>query len=102
MIRADTSKDYDLLREMQNKSLFYDKCTRERGKLLDELDEKDKIIKKLKLENEKLNYIINKTKEYIKKYELISGYYDSCYDDEYDTYSNNNVKEELLGILSEK
>lgn len=46
-----------------------------------------------------LQAIRDKAIEYIKRYEQINGYYDSCYDGEYDTYSNDNVKEELLDIL---
>ena len=52
-----------------------------------------------KLEIERLNNRIYKAIEYIKRYEQINGYYDSCYDGEYDTYSYDNVKEELLDIL---
>lgn len=46
-----------------------------------------------------LQFRIDKAIEYIERYEQINGYYDSCYDGEYDTYSYDNVKEELLDIL---
>ena len=46
-----------------------------------------------------IEWRIGKAIKYIKRYEQINGYYDSCYDGQYDTYSHDNVKEELLDIL---
>ena len=59
---------------------------------------KNSIIGNNKKEKE-LQARIDKAIEYIKRYEQINGYYDSCYDGEYDTYSYDNIKEELLDIL---
>jgi len=68
-----------------------------------ELINQDKYIGKLKEEYDKeierLNNIIKNAIEYIKRYETISGYYDSNYDGEADTYSHDNVKDDLLQML---
>ena len=53
-------------------------------------------------ENVELKKIIEKAREYIEKYEAVIGYYDSNYDGEYDTYSHDLVKEELLEILEKE
>ena len=43
--------------------------------------------------------IIKEVREYIEKYDFITGYYEHNYDDENDTYTHYTVKEELLEIL---
>ena len=53
-------------------------------------------------EIERLHSIIKEVREYIEKYEAIIGYYDSNYDGEYDTYTHDFVKEDVLKILNKE
>lgn len=61
-------------------------------------DNEDSAIKLLE-ENIKVKDVIKEVREYIKKYEVINGYYDSNYDGENDIYSHDLVKEDILAIL---
>lgn len=79
----------DLFRENNLTQYGIDKLY---GEIIDRQIEKNKKI-------ERLNNIINKAIEYIERYETISGYYDSNYDGEADTYSHDNVKDDLLQML---
>ena len=46
--------------------------------------------------------IIKEVREYIEKYDFITGYYENNYDDVNDTYTHYTVKEELLEILDKE
>lgn len=69
---------------------------------ISELEEKDKEIEQLKSQLQQKENIIKEVREKINQYEFITGYYDACYDEIYDTYSNDNVKEELLEVLDKE
>lgn len=45
---------------------------------------------------------IKEVREYIEKYDFITGYYEYNYDDGNDTYTHYTVKEELLEILDKE
>lgn len=60
------------------------------------------LFKTLKEENDQLHSIIKEVREYIEKYDFITGYYEYNYDDENDTYTHYTVKEELLEILDKE
>lgn len=83
------------------------------------LEKKDKEIERLKKENAILKQtmcdesllinenallkdIIKEVREYIEKYDFITGYYEHNYDDGNDTYTHYTVKEELLEILDKE
>lgn len=58
----------------------------------------DNLIKKL----QKKENIIKEVREKINRYEFISGYYDACYDEVYDTYSDDNLQKDMLKILDKE
>ena len=62
-------------------------------RILTEKDYLKKEIKKLKSQLQQKENIIKEVREYIEKYELVSGYKKNA------NYSNCNVKEHLLEIL---
>ena len=58
--------------------------------------------KKLKSQLQQKENIIKEVREKINHYELIIGDYDACYDGVYDTYSNYDLKEDMLKILDKE
>ena len=62
----------------------------------------DKLYGEMTYKNIELQERIDKALEKINQYEVITGYYDSNYDGEEDTYSHDNLKEDLLNILQGK
>ena len=59
-------------------------------------------IKSLQTQLQQKENIIKEVREYIEKYDFITGYYEHNYDDENDTYTHYTVKEELLEILDKE
>ena len=52
-------------------------------------------------EIDRLHSIIKEVREYIEKYDFITGYYEYNYDDGNDTYTHYTIKEELLEIVKD-
>ena len=67
-----------------------------------EIERQKEIIRQLDIKNLELTTIIKEVREYVEKYEVINGYYDSNYDGENDTYSHDLVKEDILEILDKE
>lgn len=59
-------------------------------------------VEELKDQLQQKENIIKEVREYIEKYDFITGYYEHNYDDENDTYTHYTVKEELLEILDKE
>ena len=57
---------------------------------------------KLKQELQQKENIKKEVREYIEKYDFITGYYEHNYDEGNDTYTHYTVKEELLEILDKE
>ena len=68
--------------------------------LLNEVEDADKYIKKLYLENQKLKEVIDKAIKHVNKYESIKAFYEYIDEDGYDEYNcDEDFKKELLDIL---
>lgn len=69
------------------------------NELFDELERQISNYEQALEDLDKKENIIKEVREYIEKYDFITGYYEHNYDDENDTYTHYTVKEELLEIL---
>ena len=102
-IHVDFDDEIEECKECGNKEIYQDnlcfKCFGEQ--LFSGLGEKSKE-QQLQEENKRLHSIIKEVREYVEKYEVINGYYDSNYDGENDTYSQDIVKEDILEILDKE